>query len=239
MLKLDQEKIKAFYNSVSNVWNEDDPWHNYSKQIISSYISSQNYLKDTFVLNAGSAGNSYNVDCKLMYHVDIAENKLKDIEHSFVASIEALPFNDNTFDNIICVGSVLNYCDAFNAVSELSRVLKVGGNLILEFESSWGYEYLGKESYKKDACIITTEYIEKKHRQWLYSPNYIYKLLESYNFCIIQKSQFHIADGILSKFWNDKKAVMWTQKLDKFLVNIFPFKKHGNNIIVHCVKRNL
>lgn len=75
----------------------------------------------------------------------------------------------NSIDNILCVGSVLNYCDAIAAISEFNRVLKYNGHLILEYESSWGFEYIGKKCYKSDACIITTEYIEKEHTQWLYS----------------------------------------------------------------------
>lgn len=236
-MKLDIEKVRMFYNSVKNVWGENDPWHNYSKKIISSFIRKQNFFENSFVLNAGSAGNSYNINCRLMYHVDIAETKIKNIENSFVASVEALPFDKNTFDNVICVGSVLNYCDVFNAISELSRVLKPGGHLIIEFESSWGYEYLGKFDYKKNACIITTQYIEDQHMQWLYAPNYVKKILMSYDFQVINGYSFHIADGILSKFLDDKTAVGITQTIDKYLIHVNPFKKHGNNVIYHCIKQ--
>lgn len=236
-MKLDIEKVRVFYNNVKNVWGENDPWHIYSQQIISSYIHKQKFFKNSFVLNAGSAGNSYNINCRLMYHVDIAETKIKNIKNSFVANVEALPFDNNTFDNAICVGSVLNYCDAFNAISELSRVLKPGGQLILEFESSWGYEYLGKCAYKKKACIITTQYIESQHKQWLYSPNYINKILTSFGFQTILNYPFHIADGILSKFLDDKTAVDITKKIDKYLIYVNPFKKHSNNIICHCIKQ--
>lgn len=54
-----------------------------------------------------------------------------------------LPFAENSIDNILCVGSVLNYCDAIAAISEFNRVLKYNGHLILEYESSWGFEYIG------------------------------------------------------------------------------------------------
>ena len=120
MQQLDEEKIKDFYNSVDNVWGNNDPWHDYSRSFISIYIGKKDIFKDSIVLNAGSAGNTYTIDCKNMYHVDIAEEKIKNAKNAFVASVENLPFEDNYFDNIICVGSVLNYCDAFNAISELS-----------------------------------------------------------------------------------------------------------------------
>ncbi len=235
MKKLNQEKIKEFYNSVANVWGEHDPWHDYSKKIISSYISKKNIFFNSTVLNAGSAGNTYNIDCKIMYHVDIANEKIRNVENSYVASIENLPFADDSFDNIVCVGSVINYCDALAAISEMSRVLRKGGNLILEFESSWGFEYLGKEAYKKDACIITTEYIESQHTQWLFSPDYIIAILKAHGFCILNSTPFHIIDGILSKFLNDRTSVKLT-KLDAVLKKTPFFCTHGNNIILHCKK---
>jgi ubiquinone/menaquinone biosynthesis C-methylase UbiE len=171
-----------------------------------------------------------------MYHVDIADEKIKNIENAVVASIENLPFTDNFFDNILCVGSVLNYCDAMTAISELSRVLQPNGNLILEYESSWGFEYIGKDCYKNDACIITTEYIETQHTQWLYSPTYISQILKSNSLFIADQNPFHIADGLLSKFMNDQSAVHLT-RIDILLKKCPYFKQHGNNIILHCIKK--
>lgn len=237
-MKLDQEKIKSFYNNVSNVWGNHDPWHDYSQEVITSYIKHKDIFKGSIVLNAGSAGNAYGIECQTMYHVDIANEKLKNIENAVIASIEKMPFNDLFFDNILCVGSVLNYCDALTALSELSRVLKPNGNLILEYESSWGFEYLHKDCYKKDAYIITTEYIEKEHNQWLYSPKYITKILNACNLKIIEKYPFHISDGLTSKFLDDQAAINWV-KIDKLLYKLPFFNKHGNNIILHCTKGSL
>ena len=140
------------------------------------------------------------------------------------------------FDNILCVGSVLNYCDALVAISELARVLKLSGNLVLEYESSWGFEYLFKSCYKKDACIITTEYIEKEHTQWLYSPKYITQILNTYNLDILEKYPFHISDGLFSKFLDDKLAIDLIG-IDKLLCRFPYFKEHGNNLILHCQKK--
>lgn len=237
-MNLNQEKIKLFYNNVSNVWGNHDPWHDYSQKIIASYIKHKNIFKNSIVLNAGSAGNTYGIECSLMYHVDIAEEKIKNIDNAVIASIEKMPFDNLFFDNILCVGSVLNYCDALMALSELSRVLKPNGNLILEYESSWGFEYLFKDCYKTDACIITTEYIEKKHDQWLYSPQYILQILKTCDFKIVEKYPFHISDGLFSKFLDDQSAINLV-KIDKLLCKFPFFKEHGNNIILHCIKKTL
>ena len=234
--KLDEEKIRSFYNSVSDVWAIDDPWHDYSKRVISSYLSNQTFFNNTIVLNAGSAGNTYNIDCREMYHIDIAEEKLKNLSNAFVASIENTPFENNCFDNIVCVGSVLNYCDAFNSISELSRILKPKGHLVIEFESSCGFEYLGKECYQIDAEIITTEYIEKQHKQWLYSQRYIKKILRMYKLRIIDEYSFHIIDGLLSKKINEITSVDWSEKTDKLLRHI-PFLRIMETTLSFVVKR--
>lgn len=236
MPKLDQEKVKIFYNNVDDVWGNHDPWHDYSKEFLSNYINKQNCFKDSIVLNAGSAGNTYGIKCKLMYHVDIADEKIKNIENAVVASIENLPFAENSIDNILCVGSVLNYCDAIAAISEFNRVLKYNGHLILEYESSWGFEYIGKKCYKSDACIITTEYIEKEHTQWLYSPKYINTILKTYKFNVLEFYPFHITDGLFSKIMSDSSAIRLT-KMDNLLHKCPFFKQHGNNIILHCIKK--
>ena len=233
---LDKEKITDFYNSVDDVWAINDPWHDYSRTKISKFLSKQTINKNGIVLNAGSAGNTYNITCSKMYHIDIAAEKIKNLEFAFVGNIENMPFENNYFDNIICVGSVLNYCDALAAISELSRVLKLNGQLFLEFESSLGYEYLGTDNYKKNACVITTEYIEKEHKQWLYSTDYIIKILQTSNLNVVQIHTFHIIDGLLSKFISDKFSVKFTKIFDRLLCLIPPFKKHGNNIIVKCIK---
>lgn len=234
-MKLNQEEIKSFYNNVTDVWWSNDPWHDYSRSVITSYINRKDIFKNSIVLNAGSAGNTYGIKCRLMYHIDIADKKLENIDNAVCASIEKMPFDDLFFDNILCVGSVLNYCDALTAISELSRVLKQNGYLILEYESSWGFEYINKDCYKKDACIITTEYIEKEHKQWLYSPKYIAKVLKECNFNVVEKYPFHISDGLFSKFLDDQSSVNLTH-IDKLLYKLPYFRKHGNNIILYCTK---
>ncbi|QIB69508.1 methyltransferase domain-containing protein [Aminipila butyrica] len=238
MHNINQNQIKDFYNNIDKIWDENDAWHQYSNKAISHYLKSKrDVLKNTVILNAGSAGNSYGIACRQMFHVDIADKKIQGLENSVVASIENLPFENNSFDNIICVGSVLNYCDAVAAISELYRVLKDNGNLIIEFESSWGFEYLGQQVYKKEASIITTEYIEEKHTQWLYSHKYIYSILKSYDFQIIDKQTFHIIDGLLSKVFVDKMAVS-LNFIDKIIKEIPLLNQHGNNVILHCLKKS-
>ena len=41
-----------------------------------------------------------------------------------------LPFKDSTFDSVSCFGALQMFTDSSKAVSEMSRVLKVGGDFV-------------------------------------------------------------------------------------------------------------
>ena len=101
--KPDESAVKKFYNETPEIWASYDRWHLWSRQQIQKYLDSVAFPSESDILNAGSGGNDYGIICKKMIHVDIADQKLKDIPNSVVASIESLPFQSNTFDGIVCV----------------------------------------------------------------------------------------------------------------------------------------
>lgn len=235
MNHIDENQVRNFYEAVPSVWPDDDMWHTYSRKQIEKYIRKYKFQKDGYILNAGSGGNDYGINFR-MHHVDIARNKIDHLPNATVASVESLPFKNDTFTDIICVGSVLNYCDAISATTELSRVLKKSGRLILEFESSWGFEHLNSPVYKKDAEIALLNYCGQVQSQWLYSYNYISKILKGSNFKIVDVYKFHIISGLhYNKYHNENKAAPLAT-FDYFFRYIPFFNKHSNNIIMSCLK---
>jgi ubiquinone/menaquinone biosynthesis C-methylase UbiE len=59
------------------------------------------------------------------------------------ASAKQIPFNDNSFDIINCCGNVLNFIDDYNLVlSEMYRVLKPKGHLILEVDNKYNFDII-------------------------------------------------------------------------------------------------
>ena len=68
------------------------------------------------------------------YLILVAKRKAR--EHNltnarfYVGNVEKLPFQDNYFDIVICY-RVLPYVDAYKTLSEISRVLKTGGQFFL------------------------------------------------------------------------------------------------------------
>ena len=58
-----------------------------------------------------------------------------------------MPFKNQPIDIAVCVGSVINYCDAALTIAEFGRVLRKEGTLILEFDGSGVY-------YKESVCSM-------------------------------------------------------------------------------------
>ena len=234
-MNIDIEKTRKFYEEMDSVWPENDNWHKYSKVTIEKHLSELKFNEEMLVLNAGSGGNDYGFQNE-MYHVDITENKIDKFSKFYVASVDNLPFENNFFDIVICVGSVINYTEAFKTLSELTRVLKINGTLVIEFESSWGLEHSNTSCFMKDSSIVTLKYNNQDHKQWLYSPNYIKALLNVNNLRIQKHSKWHYLSGLnyrITKCEND--AAKWV-KFDKICSKLPLLKHHSNNIMFKCIK---
>ena len=235
MERLEIEKIRSLYENVEHVWPKDDLWHHYSKKEIERYIMQQSFASDAYILNAGSGGNTYGLSFK-MHHVDIAENKICSYPEYSVSSVETLPLASGLFTDAICVGSVLNYCDALAAITELSRVLAKNGRLILEFESSWGFEHIKNEEFKNSAAIVELRYHGGQHKQWIFAPTYIERILKQVGFRITHTYRFHYISGLhYSKYQDENSATKYTQ-FDAICRYLPYVKNHSNNVIFLCTK---
>lgn len=133
---METENTEKIYSSLNNVWPQNNSWYSHLHKMIIRYVENNlNRILHTNskYLNAGSGGSTYNLP-GICYHIDIAANLIKDLPNAYVASIEKIPFEDNFFDSIICVGSVINYCSALESISEFSRVLKKEEYLFLNLK---------------------------------------------------------------------------------------------------------
>lgn len=232
MDKIDLDEIIAHYEVMESIWPKADKWHYYTYQTIDTFIKTQikkiKISKNAKVINLGSGGNSYCFDENNMLHVDITDVKIKDKPHFLISNIEHLEESNSSYDIGLCVGSVINYADALLTIQELSRIIKSGGFLFLEFENSNSFEFVCTEAFGKKASIVTTFYQDREEKIWVYSEKYIRNLLEISGFNIINKRRFHTITPLIYRITqNAQKAARfyWSDKLFHWL----PF---SSNIIL-------
>lgn len=240
MSSIDLKKIQENYNTIEEIWTEEDSWHFYTFKKIQRFIKNEimklNIGYNFSLLNAGSAGNDYEIDCKKHIHVDLIEKNIIDKAHYIIGTIEKLPLKDHELDFILCVGSVINYTDALCTIQEFSRILNSGGYLILEFENSYSMEYFLTNSFKKTANIVNTFYKNKEEKIWIYSHKFIKDSLESNNLKIIKSENFHMLSPLIYRLCKNEKIDSKFVIFDNFLANIPFLKNYSSNIILLCQK---
>ena len=232
---INKERVKQFYEETKAVWPKDDLWHSVNQYEIKKAVHDLRIPYNSKILNAGSGGSTYGLTHD-MYHLDIVANKNVNLRNFTLGSVENIPFNPEFFDYVICVGSVLNYCDAVQAIQQFSRVLKTGGILLLEFECSTSFEFIGTKVYNKNAALIITRYFNKEHEMWVFSPKYIQSMLITSGFSIKGKHNYHILSSLDFHFRRDEQKAAKLAKCDKLFRQIPIIRNHCGNIILVCVK---
>lgn len=233
--------VRDKYNKLQNIWDISDQWHYHTyrkiKQYLYDYLSIEDGVKlSERVLLAGSGGNSYGISGDFIYHLDIAENLLNFEDKSIVGSVTNIPFFDESFDIVICVGSVLNYVDAQLAIKELNRVTKKGGALVLEYETSNSYEFIFTDKYKESATPIHTFYNGESEHLWLYSIDYINSILHSFNLLEKKSNSIHIISTLLLRSTGNPKLSSKLSKLDPFFQRVNIIKRGGCNFMAFLLK---
>lgn len=234
---MQNESPLEIYSSLEQVWPDNNKWYNYTHKVIVQFIENElppKLDKTSTILNAGSGGSIYNIP-GILYHVDIAENLIKNLPHHYVASIEDLPFDKNTFDSVICVGSVINYCSALECITELIRTLKPGGYMVLEFERSSTAELWFNKDYGKKVTMQNYNYLNHIHTLWLYSEQYVRNVLSQNNVTVLKTRRFHNLSAFINRIFENEEVSGKFCQYD-FLFNAFSrFMAH--NVIFLCTKQ--
>lgn len=232
-----ERQTQEIYNQMKCIWPQDNSWYDFTHLQILEFIYKYNRLfnTDDKVLNAGSGGTVYNIRGN-MYHVDLATNLIKHLPNAYTSSIEKMPFPDGFFNSVICVGSVINYCNAMTAISEISRVMTKDSYLIIEYERSFTGELFFKSGYGKNIVKQVYDYNgQHNHNLWLYSDNYINQILKENGLQIIDSKLFHLLSSLKNRFINDEIKAGYASKYDKYLTKWFAYRIAHNRILL-CYK---
>jgi SAM-dependent methyltransferase len=121
------------------------------------------HATDARVLDIGAGGSSYHRYFPNRVSIDIDPARKPDV----VADAHALPFKDQEFEALLCTEVLEHLRDPRTAVSEMSRVLRSGGTLILTTRfvyplhdtphDYWRYTKYGLRDLFKEWDIVTLE----------------------------------------------------------------------------------
>ncbi len=215
------------YNSRPDIWLAEDPWNTYTHQRIGQVVrrlALRLDLSDKIALNLGSGGQDYGLEAATMVHADLAELRLPRSGFSVAGTALSLPFRSDSFDFILFVGTVLNYCDAVAAISEIARVLKPGGTVLMEFESSSAAEYLGQPEFSKAAVLVSKIFHRVEEPLWVYRPAHVASLLRAVGIEVTHDEGFHIGTGLAYLVLRSERLVMPFAGLDRLLSTSRPFR---------------
>ena len=203
--RLSLSSIRAKYNDPT-AFGPVDEWHQYTANEISRLISECWKKLDIRgkVLNAGSGSRDLGIGTERVINLDLAEWRVAHLREPVVANVEALPLASETLSAVICVGSVINYCDAASAIAEFGRVWRAGGYLLSEFESSYSGEYRRNKHFGMPVGVFETFYCGRNEVVWGYRVEYIQNLLKEANVIPIDILPIHILSP-----W----ILLWTSNL--------------------------
>ena len=227
---------QANYSNSLSPWPEHDTWHEKTflseKKIVESWLSELS-MDESMILHAGSGGTDYRAR-GIFVHLDIVEKYICQHDKYLVGSIEEINSPAETYDGIVCVGSVLNYADAQRSIKEFTRVIKPGGFLILEFERTESAEFLFTSQYGKDVFLKSYLYGNQTHLLWMYSERHIRRLIDFYGFRIKRVKRVHGLSSLLYRFGLSEEKAAPYSKFDKLLQPVsFPI---SHNVLFLCTK---
>ncbi|WP_165775268.1 class I SAM-dependent methyltransferase [Nitrosotalea sinensis] len=178
------------------------------------------------------------------------------------AEITHIPFQDKSFERIICLNTLEHIEDIEQALAEIARICEKGGEFLFDIPSSSIFDvsyFLGH--YGKNGLVSALQGMYKnkvmfeweshddnfepiKVKTYRYNPRFFEKLVSSYGFEIVGKRGVHISTMIIpekiqansfSPFLSviNKKL----EKIDDRLNSFSFFKNHALYILYECRMR--
>ena len=133
---------------------------------------------------------------------------------------EELPFSDNSFDAVVCLSALLYFSDPSLGMTEMKRVLKPGGRLIVRTVNRLNYytSFTGKK-------------LDPASKQ-LYSPEEIAELVKNHGFSIQHVFTHGFWPPILTNFWWYLQCVWIPHSLLSLMSYLTPKSRRINSTVI-------
>jgi len=237
--RLDPEAVRRRFISVEG-YATIDPWHRFTadriRREVRSLWESLHLTKDSVVLNAGAGNNDLGLCPPSTIHLDLSACGIELLPNGIVGNVESIPLEAHAVDLILCVGSVINYCDAAAAISEFSRILKPGCHLVLEFDSSRSAELWRQPAFGRSAVAAETFYRDRPETVWVYTPQYIVSLLSASGLTVLRRRAIHIASPWALLLTNNPRMATRFANLDWALQHVPLVSRWASNHVLFCRK---
>jgi len=193
--------------------------------ITRKYIFLDKYIeKNKGKMKALDIGSNFGLFTELLkrkgydaYGIDINEKKVKWAKKNcrakyMLGSAESIPFKDSTFDIVILLATLEHIIDRGKALSEINRVLKKNGKVIITVPNTWSYFYM--RSFVTFALRGMTPWINTHYQQnyfhWEHQLNQFLKIIDSRPLLSIPFFEPKLISGMrLAKFEYTKKNLAW------------------------------
>jgi hypothetical protein len=106
--------------------------------------------------------------------------------HRLRGTIDRLPLQSRCVDIVVFAGGLINDYDVAVAAAEFGRVIKTGGHLLLDFESSRSAELILEKAFGQSAAPSKTYRTRPPKKSWVYSLPYLRNLFERAGLSVVR-----------------------------------------------------
>lgn len=172
--------------------------------------------------------------------IDISENAINRVSKEYpdmkfkVASLPALPFNESTFDLILCLEVLyyLNPEDRIKSLENIKKALKTDGYLFFSGVLDGGVRYFAED----EIIALISKYFDVERIEYNYLPIYTKiesKFLYLLNICDTIEMMLSISDEAFLKWCNEREDKRKAEKVKRCwrIINRIPFSRNIVKVI--------
>jgi hypothetical protein len=232
-----KSRAKRLYDTIEAIWPDTDTWSAHTKDSISGFLHLVIKGDKNVILNAGSGGNDYGLMSNgVCVNLDISIRHCRSLSHAVVGDIEAIPFADASFNVVVCVGAILNYCEPYVCLPELFRVATTGGMVLLDFETTATAEILFSSHWGKRVSVVERNYAGRMDKTFLFSADHIRRIVETCGGNVVRTKHYHVATALWRRLTPEGPIPNIVLLVDKLASRMSAVKTLSSNIIFACRK---